>query len=216
MRNRIRVQLVLTLLGIMIVSGCGAELLAGGQREGEVSAVATDAPERHSTTRMSRAGDPAPREVASARPLEDAVPLEGTLDATASVVLIAEDGEEVPVTIGAVDVQLRLAASDTMPLGRRSIAAGNYVRARVVLSRLEADVMSGLLVGGVPILGRVLVEIGPEPLVVEEPVQVAVRENEPLLLVLNLNSTRWLDAVDPRSLRVAPGDVRGAVEIDVR
>lgn len=210
MRYRIGAGIPAVLLACAVLGGCGAELLAGGQREGEVSALATDGSGGPSAARAGGGGYSASLARTAA-----AIP-EGSLELTAAVTLIGEDGEEAPVTDGAVAARLRLAAADTVPLGTEEVPEGEYTRARVVFSRVQAEVTGGLSIGGVPILGAVAVEIGSAPLVVEAPVQVLVREDDPALLVVDLNVAAWIAAADPLTRRVPAAALRSAVEISAR
>lgn len=209
MRDRIRVRIAATLLAGAVLSGCGAELLAGGQREGEVSAVATDGSGAPSSARTDGSG-------LSPSLARQGTALAGSLDLAVAVTLIAEDGEEEPITNGEVTARLRLAAADTVPLGRQEVPEGSYTRVRLAFSRVEAEVTEGLLIGGIPLLGRVAVEIGDGPLVMEVPVRVVVREEVPSTLVVDLRAAAWLGATDPLTRRIAAAEFRSAVEVTAR
>lgn len=195
-------------LGALLLAGCGKEILAGGQREGEVSAVATDG-----------GGAPSAQEEGHGPSLSRApaaAPLRGTIEFVGSVAVAAEDGRVVPITDGFATVRLRLAQPDTALLGRKRVPVGTYSRARVAFTSVSVDVTEGLVVGGLPLSGLVRVDIGVEPLVVEAPITMLVREDGRSTLVVDLNAALWLAAVNPLSKTVSAAAFRAAVEVSAR
>lgn len=190
-------------------AGCGQMLLAGGQR-GEVRAVATDdatAPSNGaSAARFALAPEPG-----SAAAL---VP-QGTLRVEGAVVLVGSGGEAVPLSDGIRGGTLRIAAADSVLLGRDSVLVGRYTRARVTLTRVEAEVTGGLLVGGLPLVGSVRVPLA-EPLVIEAPIDLRVSANSSETLVVDLNAAVWLLQADPLARTVPVTALQGAVEVRVR
>lgn len=194
------------LLAALLLGGCsGRELLAGGQAE--VEAAATDDAEG---TSGSRTGEGIAFSTAPA-----AVP-SGTLEITASVSLLDANGGAIAITEGFSTVQLGIAESDTVRLGRETVPSGTYSAARIVLSRVTANVTGGLLVDGVPLLGEVHVAIGSEPLVIEAPVLLVARQGELSTLVVDLNAAAWLSAADPLTRLVPAAALRAAVEASAR
>lgn len=202
----------------LLATGCGVELTAGGQT-GDVRAVAT------SNGSSSRAPGPS-RAEATAREAGSAdaatsgaagsLVVRGSLAFTAAVTLVREDGEEVPITRGYSDAVVRIEGADSVEVARDSVPVGTYTRARVAFRRMEADVIEGLLVGGVPIRGRVSVAIGPEPIVVESPVLLRVQPNGEHTLVIDLNAEAWLLTLNPLTREVLGASFRSAVDLRVQ
>ena len=201
-------------LGLLLaVAGCGQELLAGGQTEGEVSAVVTDDPGSAAPGRQAsrRAGGPEPTLFGGT-----IVVPQGTVEVDGSVTIVRQDGAEVPLSSGSSSVSVRIAAADSGTLARRRVSAGSHTRARITFTRVEANVTGGLTVGpGIQVTGRVRVALT-EPLVLEVPVQLEVREDGIHRLVIDLNASDWLMAVDPVLRTVPAATFRSKVQVRVR
>lgn len=195
-------------MGVMLLAGCGKELLAGGQREGEVSAVATD--DGGGSASYGDGDGPSLSRAA------EAALLSGTVEFVGTVAVAAEDGRMVPVTDGPATVTLRLTEPDTALLGRKRVPVGTYSLARVVFTRVSAEVKEGLVVDGTQLTGLIRVAIGSEPLVVEAPITMLVREDGRSTVVIDLNAAPWLTAADPITRTVSAAAFRAAVEVSAR
>jgi hypothetical protein len=138
--------------------------------------------------------------------------VQGTVEFDARVELLADVGQDVVVesSPGVVSIQ----PGERTILFRRRVPESRFVRARVVFSRVEAQVDGGLLVGGAPYLGASRVRITVRGIVVERTVELelpAEREGHGDLSIWQPPSG------SPRSIRptrwVATEDFAAAVRI---
>lgn len=198
---------VLALVAFMASSaGCSKELMAGGQR-GEVTTTMNDEP-----------GSAAARSdgAASSHLLRSVLPagtgLQGTVQAEVQVALLDEGGRaDVIAPDGAATV--RIGASDGPEIGKDSVYVGLYPTVRVTFSSVTADITGGLLgAGGLPILGRVTVQLT-TPVTIDAPVALTVEARSEHEVVIDLNASTWLAAVDPATLTVPASAFRGALEV---
>lgn len=141
--------------------------------------------------------------------------LRGSLDVLAAVTLVSESGLEVEATDGYQSGVLRIEGADSATIAVKRVAVGTYTRARVSFRRVAADVEGGLLIGGIPFLGRVTVAIGTEPVVVEAPIRLTVEENAEHRLVVDLNAAAWLPGLDRLTGQVGAATFRSAVDMRV-
>lgn len=193
-----RLALVLALLAS---AACGREVVGGGQKEVETVAVGDATPDGSASRATLASTAPLPRAMSSA-----AVPL-GTLSFTATASLVAEDGGVVPVTDGPRQVAVRLDGADRATLSRRTVPDASYVRARVVFSRVTADVA-----GGVPgVAGAVRVNIPTGDSVVVERAVAIPAGSARAVLVVDLDASRWL--VGAVGGLVSPGTFAAAVRL---
>jgi hypothetical protein len=171
-----------------LLSGCGTDALAGGF-DGEVRTVATSSPEGGGANDEAGA---APARYSRA----PSAAAEGTVSFDAAVALVSSDGEEVRITKGTVPAVVAIDGSDSSLLGEARVPAGSYARARVTFTRVSADITGGLVVGGLPLLGEVRVQIGAgERLVVERPITLTVAPESQETVIVDLNARAWLDSV---------------------
>lgn len=194
---------VLILSALLATTGCGPELLGGTQDEGEVRTVATSEESSagsHATpgddplaasgqrTDASAPGSPALQESGAL--------LDGEIYFEAAVFLLTEDGDTVPLTDGVVPGSFRIAGTDDVAIGREDVEARSYSTVRIVFTRAEAIVTSGLQVGGTPIVGLVRVDLGAtQRLVVERSLGLNVEPRTTQTLVVDLDAHEWLPAV---------------------
>jgi hypothetical protein len=178
-------------LGALVLAGCGKELTAGGLREGEVSAVATDA------------GPAAARRTIAGNDVAAAV-AQGTIRFTAQVELVTLFGRTEPITAGPVAAQVPIGSTGRVLLGRDSVPEGDYAFVRVSFWSVAADVQGLPLGGGTVFSGTATVNLVP-PLVQLVPIAVTVRPGVPVAVVLRLNSGAWLPLAQP--LPGLPGSV---------
>lgn len=201
-----------TLVGLVVLmAGCG-NLTAGGFGEAEVTASGNAESETAAPTGPARAaiqdgstGGPQPVGVAGA--------LVGTLEVELTLFLDAADGSSVALTPGgAVLAELDLAGGEERVALER-VPAGAYTALRMVFTSVEADVVSGLLIDGLPFTGPVSVALPGGTLAVERPVAVEVREDERVTLLVDFDADAWLTELDPFTRTVEGGVF--AAEVDV-
>lgn len=179
-----RISGVLPLLGLLALGGCGKELTAGGQREGEVSAVATDRDAGAASARYALvpSGGVRPAAVADA---------EGFVELEVAVALVDASGGLVPITDGTVEAEVAIGTSSRVPLSSRAVLEGVYPTIRVTFEEVVAQV-EGLLLNGTAVDGTVAVDLGGEPLTVDVALPVTVREDARSTVILQLHSLDWL------------------------
>jgi len=232
MRNgwnfRVSVATVGALASILLITagGCGGNLTSGGLAEVEVFVAGDDVPDGAQGAPAGAAHPDPPTMWAAA----DAVAVsqdfstpnsrvQGTVTAGLQLFLLGPNREWVEVTDGPQEITVDLRSSGENRLARRSVSAGRYIRVRTVLRRVEAQVLGGLVIDGLPFLGPVRVELGSgEGLILEEPTFLELREGEEERLVVALNSQLWLRLV-ARSLgegRVQGQALRQAVRVRTR
>ncbi|MBI4521607.1 MAG: hypothetical protein HY701_12275 [Gemmatimonadetes bacterium] len=196
----------------VLLAGCG-EVASGGAR-GEVSAyVAGDGPGGSASavagTSALLAGS------AWETPAGNAV--KGTVTLRAQVFVSAPNGPWIEVTEGEREAVVDAEGAQEKEVGRRLLDAGIYSRMRIVFTRVDVDVTDGLVIDGIPIVGRVAVNFGgTQRIEVELPISLTLAEDAEVDLVVDLNAQGWLRSANPVT-RVVPAAVfRNAVEVRVR
>jgi hypothetical protein len=198
----------------LTLAGCGRDIVVGGQQEGEVRTVATS----DGTTSGSAAAR-VPIEAGTITPAfgAPAAAARGTVTFAASVTLISDAGEEVVVTNGLSTAQVQIEGPDTTLVGQARVRAATYTRARVEFARVDADVTGGLVIGGIPLLGLIRVEIGAnERVIVEAPIQMTVEPKTSETLVVDLNASTWLLSANRLTGLVPAASLRSAVRLRVQ
>jgi hypothetical protein len=195
---------------VALLAGCG-NLTAGGFGEAEVTASG-NAESEPAPTGPARAAMPHGSTVGP-QPVGVAGALDGTLEVELTLFLDAADGSAVALhSGGAVLTELDLAGgTDRVALDR--VPVGAYGALRMVFTSVEADVLGGLLVDGLPFIGAVTVALPGGTLTVVRPVAVEVREDERVTLLVDFDADAWLTEVDPLTRIVAGGVF--AAELDV-
>ena len=191
MKNLVRPMM---LIALPVLVGCGQELTAGGQT-GEARTVVVDDPEPTAS----------PRETSGAslsRGAENSALAQGTVLVEASAALVRSDGRLFPIVFSPVSASVRIASSDTAEVASPSIDAGLYRAVRLTFRRVEASVTGGLVVGGVSVTGTVQVPL-PTPLTFELAIPLRIERGGDHLVVIDLNASDWLAAVDPLT-RIVP------------
>lgn len=191
----------LALITLLPLAGCGPELLGGAER-GEVRTVATS-DESGSTqqaapdgTSASLGSGPAESSASESRAIR------GEVLVDAAAWLITEDGEAVALTNGQVLGDFRIEGTGEALLGRADVDARTYTAVRVVFTRVTAVVEDGLVLGGVPIVGPVHVDLGASgSTTVERPVDLQIEARTTQTLVIDLDAHEWLP------LAVLPGPI---------
>jgi hypothetical protein len=89
----------------------------------------------------------------------------------------------------------------------------DYPVARVVFTRVTANVTGGLVIGGVGLTGQVDVGIAPgDSVVVEMPVDLGDPDDDATLLI-DLDASAWLFTVNPVTRLVSATAFRNAVKL---
>jgi hypothetical protein len=157
---------------------------------------------------------PASRSGAALRDARASAAVDADLTVAAQVFLTGGPEGEVQLTSGAQTMTLPAQGATAVKVGDASVAAGIYTGVRVVFSRVEANVRSGVLVGGVPVVGLVKVSASPQnPVVVERALQVEVDEGATAAVQIDLHAPVWLAAAVPPSNTVASSAFTAAVQI---
>ena len=205
MRRQMRTKTTLAALlaGMMAAAGCGRELVGGGHRD--VDARATG----DGTTGGS--ASLAPRYAVA--PGEGAVfqvnGISGTITFDARVYLV-RNAEPLPLN-GPATATVRADGRDTVTVASDRVRAVEYPVARVVFTRVTANVTSGLAIGGVSITGQVSVAIA-DSLVVERPVDLGDADDDATLLI-DLDASAWLQAANPVTRIVPAAAFQSAVKL---
>jgi hypothetical protein len=160
---------------------------------------------------------PAPSYAGAAGPLPAGAGLvEGSLQARLDLALIDDDGSVIALTSGVIDAQLDLDGSQTPLLVERLVPAARYSAIRVRFSEVSATVLSGLVIGGIPYVGPVTVDIGASPFEVQIPVAFELARGGEVRLLLDLNSDAWLLALNVLTQVVTAVDFGASIDVTVR
>lgn len=183
---------------VLAAAGCG-NLTSGGFTEVEVVL---------SSEEVADLGQEAARGLALAGFVQRPV-IEGTLTVQVRSFARRGEGDWEELTDGLQEITVSLDQSEPVEIARRSLADGRYDAVRTDFSRVEAEVVRGLTVGGEPITGTVRVDLGPEgSLTLVERVNLDVSERDGVLVALEMQSGIWLRLVDPEQRRVLRDDFR--------
>jgi hypothetical protein len=129
----------------------------------------------------------------------------------------ARTGEWIEISDGVRDITLDLNGQAERRVGVRFLDSGRYSGCRVVFTRVEANVTGGLIVGGVPILGLVRVDLGTQgTLTVERGLVLDVEARREQDIVLDLAANTWLPRLSLTTRTVAAAALRDAVGVRVR
>lgn len=202
------------------VTGCG-NLTAGGFGEATV-VMSGDAPDSQQTS-AARTAAPAlasflPSFATLGRHPPAAVGIEGQLRATLRVFLEDEEGNLVALTSGDARSEVDLQGEIEDELSTTDLDPGLYPRIRIVFTEIEADVVSGLVIEGVPVEDVLISVEGLEgdSLVVEREGNVDIREGARVELLLDMNSSVWLQDANPLLGTVTREAFEAAFEFRVR
>jgi hypothetical protein len=186
----------------MFLAGCSGELVGGGQRD--VDARATGDGTSSGSPSLS------PRfSLADGGTAFQANGISGTISFDAKVVLMRGGSAEL-IGTGASRV-VAANGSDTVQVASASVAAVEYPTARVTFTRVQANVASGLSIGGINVTGQVNVAIA-DSVVVEMPVDLGDADEDATLLI-DLDASAWLAAANPATRVVSSTAFRGAVKL---
>ncbi|MDZ7780231.1 MAG: hypothetical protein U5R14_09920 [Gemmatimonadota bacterium] len=191
-------------------TSCG-NLTAGGIGQATV-AMSGDAPDPAAAPPMAILSDP--QRTDHDNDYDDSP--EGEVEAELSVFLVAADGGLVALTDGDVEVQMDLEGTEEPEIGSRNVSATTYTALRMIFTSIEVEVDPGLVVNGDTITGEVDVEIDDVDLPVDRTLDLQIGDGERVEILIDLNSERWLQAVDPRTQTVDAQVFAELVSVRVR
>lgn len=142
---------------------------------------------------------------------------EGEVRADFFLFLETADGSSIPLSEDQIQIRLDVQGRQEVDaVDHMIVPTGQYSQLRIVFTDIRVDVAEGLIINGVPVLGEVRVELKDTAITVIRPLNLDIKENDRVFLLLDLNATTWLQAVDP-VLKVIAEDVFGdAVSVAVR
>jgi hypothetical protein len=192
------------LLPLVLLGGCGVELV-GGAEHGDVQTTMRDDP---SSDQPHAYRAPAKSLGESPAATQQVVDVEGRVSADVAVALLDADGDAVPVTSSAATGEVRIASSESSQLGYERVLVGVYPAVRLTFTRVEVELDAG------PVGSSIEVDLG-TPLVVEVPVQLRVRRDDLTRIEVDLNAALWLPLADPVTGVVARAAFANAVGVRV-
>ncbi len=187
-----------------VLAGCTGELVGGGQRDVDAAATGDGtgggSPSLAPRYSLSEGGGPA----------FQANGISGTISFDARVVLV-RDGRAEAIGTGTGRV-VAANGRDTVQVASGSVARVVYPTARVTFTRVQANVASGLtLGGGVAVTGQVNVAIA-DSVVVQMPVDLGGADDDATLLI-DLDASAWLAATNPTTRVVPAAAFQAAVKL---
>ena len=199
----------MALVAVLALGGCGKDLVAGGARDVEVHATGDATPNGSpSAARMSLAPAAGQRSMSAAA-------AQGTIAFDARVSLVSSNQVEA-VNRTPASASVRIDGRDTVRVTGGEVPRGSYDRVRIVFTRVEADVTSGLVVGGVTITGRVAVAIAPaDSIVVERAVSLGGQDDD-IRVVVDLDASAWLASTNVVTRIVPAAAFQSAVKVRAR
>lgn len=197
------------LAAVLLFSGCGGNLTPGGFGEVEVS-VSADAPDAMVLPAPALARSIVARD-------DDVEEPEGKLEIEFILSLIDDQGEVIPVDDKEIEVELDLAGFFEADAVRAVMPARRYVGLRVDFTEIEVEVDRGVIIDGVPIQGRIEIELEDDEVVtVERPFDIILPEGGRIHVLLDLNTRTWLRAIDPDLRTVAERIFADAIRVVVQ
>jgi hypothetical protein len=203
--------LAIALCASAIMAGCG-NVTSGGFGDVEVQLSSDEVAEVQAAASSILAFGSLDRGGASL-----ATPIVGTL--TVRVRSFARRGvaDFIELTDGAQDVTLSLSDPRPVEIARRALPAGRYDGVRTFFGRIEADIVSGLVIDGQEVTGRVLVDLGAGgALTVLTYTGFDVWEDAPTVIAIEMQSGIWLRLVNAALKRIDAEEFRRILRVRVR
>jgi hypothetical protein len=200
---RTKTTLAALLAGTMALAGCGRELVGGGNRD--VDAAATG----DGTSGGSPSLAPRYAVAPGGGGVFQANGIGGTITFDARVYLV-RNATPLPLN-GPATATVRVDGRDTVAVAADRVPRVEYPVARVVFTRVTANVTGGLVVGGVTVTGQVSVAIA-DSVVVERPVDLGDADEDATLLI-DLDASAWLQAANPVTRIVPAAAFQSAVKL---
>jgi len=208
-----RVPGLVALVGLALLSGGCGNLTAGGAR-GETTVYVVgngeDAAANAAASRLRSAGSSrlsrTPVGAAAAGVDEDDEP-EGEMELHFFLSLVRPDGTTEPLTDDEAQINIDLPGQQEVEVLTRSVPAGRYEGFRISFTEIEVEIDKGLVIGGEPVMGAVDVDLDETTLIVARSIDLTLEDGERAEVVVDMNATDWLTAVDPGPPPVVDGDV---------
>ena len=206
---------------LLVAGGCG-DLTSGGFGELEVEMAADSVPDGGATADprtpfQSAAGSDAAGAASLAGLDHASLILEGRLSAEVRVLVRRGVADWEEVTDGPQEVVLFLGEGGTGLVARDDFPAGRYDRVAIVFTRVEVDVVRGLVVDGDTIRGRIRVELESDRRIgIVRRLDLEVRQGRTSVLLLEMRASRWLRRVDRLRRVVDAVDFRELFRVRVR
>ena len=140
---------------------------------------------------------------------------EGEVEVEFELFLVTEDG--VVSQLGGDDIRVRVDVQGRTDVDAVSelVPAATYTELRVVFTEIEAEIEKGLLIDGVPVLGLIRVDMDDLTLEVTRPLDLVLEPDGVAELLVDLNASAWLSAVDPLTKLVDAAVFAALLEIVV-
>ena len=188
----------------ILLAACGNVTPGGFSRVGVDVTGDAEEPAPAAEPQMSVAGD-GTEAISAASPtlaIGDDLP-RGEVRVRFALSLVDQDGA---VTTLDDDVRVRvdLEGRDEADAAEAIVVAATYTEMRIVFTEIRAEIESGLIVDGIPILGEIRVELQDVSLEVSRPVAITLGEGARADLLIDLNAPAWVAAVDPITRTVDP------------
>jgi hypothetical protein len=211
------------MLLVPLLMACG-ELTSGGVGDDEVWATADEqgTPSASPPPGSSAVVPPAygweSHGTPSAASSRESAAAAGVLTAQLRVFLRSDlTGEWIEITDGVRDLTLDLDGSSERRVGVRILEGGRYTGLRIVFHRVEANVTGGLIVGGIPIVGLVSVDLGGlGTLTVERSLLLDLEAGGSQDVVLDMGASTWLPTLSLLTRIVAGAAFSNAIAVRVR
>jgi hypothetical protein len=190
---------------VVVVSGDSPEAFASAYADSSgilPSAAVLDAPSTSALDGPARA--------------EGDEPPEGQIEAELLLYLVSESGAEVSLTDNELELSVDLGGveqDETLP---KEIPVDTYTSLRIVFLQIEVQVDAGLVIGGVPVTGPIDIKLESDSLSVSKPVNLQLDEAERAEILVDLNATSWLQAVDPTTSSVDASVFADLIAVVVR
>lgn len=198
-------SLTALLAGMTMLSGCGRELVGGGARDVDARATGDGTAGGSPSLAPSRAVAP------GGGPVFQTNGVSGTITFDARVSLVR--GSTATPLNGTATSTVSANGHDTVLVVSGRVDEVEYPVARVVFTRVTANVTGGLVIGGVGLTGQVDVGIAPgDSVVVEMPVDLGDPDDDATLLI-DLDASAWLFAANPVTRIVSATAFRNAVKL---
>lgn len=191
--------------------GCGGNLTSGGFGDVEVLVSSDEVEEVQAATTaaiLAELGVPAGSSHTD--------PIVGTLTVRMRSFARRGIGDFVELTDGVQELTLSLDDPVSVEVARRSVPAGRYDAVRTFFGRIEAYIESGLVIDGVPIEGRVPVDLGGDGFSVVTYTGFDVFEDVPTVVAIDMQSRLWLRLASAVLQRVDLDDFRRIFRVRVR
>ena len=204
-RSKRLVPAVTVGLALLFTGGC-ADLTSGGAVGRSQAYMAADS-----------AAPPAARSNAALRDAFATAAIDADVTVGARVFLEGGPFGNIELTNGVQTIQMPAQGTTNLKIADALVDAGVYSGIAVVFSDVEANVHSGVVVGGVPIVGVARVGASASsPVVVERAVQVRVDQDATVLVQIDLHAPVWLASATPVTYAIPTAAFNSAVQISAR